>query len=76
MPKKQFRKTAKPGPERRRGVPTSVVVTIVVAALTVWVAPAVTRQWDDRQKARELQASLAQDVGASTAKAIGTDWLS
>jgi hypothetical protein len=52
-------------------VPTSVLVTLFVALLSVWVAPALARQWDDRQKARELQAALAQDVAASTATAIG-----
>jgi hypothetical protein len=37
----------------------------------VWVAPAFARQWDERQKARELQAALAQDVAVSTTAAIG-----
>jgi hypothetical protein len=62
----------KPAREHRRPrVPTSVLVTVLVAAFSVWVAPAFARQWDDRQKARELQAALAQDVAASTATAIG-----
>lgn len=43
-------------------VPTSVLVTVTVAALSVWVAPAFTRQWDDRQKARELRVAITEDV--------------
>jgi hypothetical protein len=33
----------------RPRVPTSVVVTVLGAALTVWLGPAFTRQWEDRQ---------------------------
>jgi hypothetical protein len=44
----------------RLRVPTSVVVTLLGAALTVWLAPAFTRQWDDRQAARDLKAGLAE----------------
>ncbi|HET8653604.1 MAG TPA: hypothetical protein VFM13_13670 [Gaiellaceae bacterium] len=43
-------------------MPTSVVVTVLVAAVSVWVAPALTRQWDDRQKARELRVAITEDV--------------
>lgn len=52
-------------------MPTSVLVTLLVALLSVWIAPALARQWDDRQKARQLQAALAQDVAASSATAVG-----
>ena len=55
--------------ERRRvRVPTSVIVTVVVALMSVWVAPALTRQWDDRQKARDLQVSLVGLVSTATAQ--------
>jgi hypothetical protein len=59
-----------PPSKKRRGFrpPTSVLVTIVVAALSVWIAPALTRQWDDRQKARELQVRLVELVSSSTAQ--------
>lgn len=58
--------------ERKRfRVPSSVLLTLLVALLSVWVAPAFARQWDERQKARELQAVLAQDVAVSTTAAIG-----
>ena len=56
---------------RRIRVPTSVLLTVLLALLSVWVAPAFARQWDERQEARELQAVLAQDVAVSTAAAIG-----
>ena len=56
---------------RKLRVPTSVIVTVSLALLSVWVAPAFARQWDDRQKARELQAALAEDVASAAAAAIG-----
>ena len=49
------------GNRRRFRVPTSVVATLLGAALTVLLAPAFTRQWDDRQAARELKVGLAED---------------
>jgi hypothetical protein len=55
---------------RRLRVPTSVLVTLAVALLSIWVGPALTRQWDDRQKARELQADVAQQVSRTTALTI------
>jgi hypothetical protein len=59
-------------PARRRlHVPTSVLVTVLVATLSVWVAPALTRQWDDRQKARDLKVSLAQEISTGTARTLG-----
>lgn len=55
-------------PARRRlHVPTSVVVTLLVAALSVWVAPAFTRQFEDRKQARQLQAQVAEQVAMATA---------
>jgi hypothetical protein len=42
----------------------------VIAALSVWIAPAVTRQWDDRQKARELQAGIIASMQSATAAAL------
>ena len=54
----------------RPRVPTSVVVTLLGAALTVWLAPAFTRQWDDRQDARVLQAGLAEQVVVSAFRTI------
>ena len=35
-------------------------MTLLGAALTVWLAPAFTRQWDDRQAARDFKVELAE----------------
>jgi hypothetical protein len=51
-------------------VPTPIVVTFLGALLTVWLAPAFTRQWDDRQGARDLKAALAEDMVSSAARTI------
>lgn len=65
------REDDQPAQRKRSRVPGSVLITLLVALLSVWVAPALARQWDERQKARELQAVLAQDVAVSTAAALG-----
>jgi hypothetical protein len=54
----------------RPRVPTSVVVTLLGAALTVWLAPAFTRQWEDRQQARDLQAGFAEQIVVSAFRTI------
>ena len=51
-------------------VPTSLVVTLVGIALTAWLLPAFTRQWDDRQKAHEFKAALVTDMAIATARAL------
>ena len=46
----------KPVPERRRfHVPTSLLVTILLAIVSVWIAPALTRQWEDPQTGAPTQ---------------------
>jgi hypothetical protein len=59
-------------PRERRGlrVPVSVLVTLAGIALTAWLLPAFTRQWDDRQRAQELKAALVTDMAAATARAL------
>jgi len=47
-----------------------VVVTLLGAALTVWIAPAFTKQWGDRQRARDLKAAIAQEMVASAGPII------
>jgi hypothetical protein len=54
----------------RLGVPTSVLVTFAGIALTAWLLPAFTRQWDDRQKAQELKAAIVADMASATARAL------
>jgi hypothetical protein len=45
------------------------VFTVVGALFTLWVLPAFGRQWEDRQKARELQASLIEDIAVASSEA-------
>jgi hypothetical protein len=58
----------------RLRLPTAVWVSLLGALLSVWILPAVTRQWNDRQKARELKTVLAQDVEAASAQALSVGW--
>jgi len=57
-------------PSRLRRVPTSLIVTLLGIALTAWLLPALTRQWDDRQKAQELKAGLVSDMARASARVI------
>jgi hypothetical protein len=62
---------AEPSHERRRlQVPTSVLVTLLVALFSVFVGPAFARQWDDQQKSRELKAAIADEIAISTARTL------
>ena len=62
---------AKAARERRRlRVPTSVLVTFVGIALTAWLLPALTHQWDDRQNSQELKAAIVADIATATAQAL------
>lgn len=53
-----------------RRVPTSVIVTLLGIALTAWLLPAFTRQWDDRQKARQLKVSIVREMASATGSAV------
>jgi hypothetical protein len=53
-----------------RRVPTSLLMTLLGIALTAWLLPAFTRQWDDRQKARELKAALTSQIAVATANSL------
>jgi len=60
-------------PTRRRRlprVPKAVLVTALTFALSAWLLPAMTRQWDDRQKEHELKANVVADMGKDTAHAL------
>jgi hypothetical protein len=68
-----------PAAEERRGrVPTAIrrirppktlVLTVVGALFTLWVLPAFTRQWEDRQKAREIQSALVEEIAIASSEA-------
>jgi hypothetical protein len=51
-------------------IPTPLIVTLVGVALTAWLLPAFTKQWDDRQKARDLKAAIEADMASATADAL------
>jgi hypothetical protein len=53
-----------------RRVPTALIVTLVGIALSAWLVPAITRQWDDRQKEHDLKAAVVTDMAAATARMI------
>jgi hypothetical protein len=56
-------------PDRLRlRLPTSLVITLAGATLSVLILPAITKQWEDRQKARELKASLVDEIAAVAAR--------
>jgi hypothetical protein len=55
----------------RLRIPTALLVTVVGIVLSAWLLPALTRQWDDRQKANELKVALVSDIAAASANAIG-----
>jgi hypothetical protein len=59
---------AKPSPWHR--VPTPIVVAVIGIVLSSWLLPALTRQWDDRQKANEVRASVAYEAASATARAL------
>src|SRR5690348_1063391 len=58
------------GKRRRLRVPTSLLVTLLGIALSAWLAPAITRQWEDRKKAQELKASLIAEMAVANARAL------
>jgi hypothetical protein len=59
-------------PPRRfwRRIPTPILVTFIGIALSAWLLPAITRQWDDRQNVRELRAAFAEEISNATASAL------
>jgi hypothetical protein len=58
-------------PARRRlRIPKALLVTALGFALTAWLVPAMTRQWDDRQKEHALEAAIVADMGKDSAQAL------
>jgi hypothetical protein len=51
-----------------KGIAAAMAATL----LTAWLFPALSRQWQDRQKARELTASLVSEIGENTSRALVT----
>lgn len=66
---------AAPAPEaakplRLPRIPTSLVVAVIGIVLGSWLLPAFTRQWDDRQKAGELKATIVAEITSATGRAL------
>ena len=57
-------------PFRWPRVPTPIVVAFLGVVLGSWLIPAFTRQWDDRQKAGELKASIVAEIASATGRAL------
>ena len=57
-------------PRFRFRVPKAVLITVLGFLLTAWLVPAMTRQWDDRQKVHELKAGVVSEMAAVSAKAL------
>jgi hypothetical protein len=53
-----------------RRIPTPLLITLVGLVLSAWLLPAITRQWDDRQKAHELKSAIVTDMASATAPAL------
>lgn len=51
-------------------IPKAVLVSLLGLTLTAWLLPALTRQWDDRQREHELKAAIVADMASSTARAL------
>lgn len=54
----------------RSRIPRSLVLAVLGIGLSSWLLPAVTRQWDDRQKAGELKAALVSEMATATGRAL------
>lgn len=53
-------------------LPKPILLTLFGAAISAWLIPAFTRQWQDRQKEREIKVALVSDIGDSTSDALVT----
>ena len=52
--------------------PKSLLMVLFAAAVSAWLVPAFTRQWQDRQKEREIKVALVSEIGDSTSDALVT----
>jgi hypothetical protein len=54
----------------RRWIPKSLLLALLGIGLSSWLIPAITRQWDDRQKTGDLKAALVADMATVTGRAV------
>jgi hypothetical protein len=52
--------------------PKPVLMVLFGAAISAWLVPAFTRQWQDRQKEREIKVALVSEISHSTSNALVT----
>ena len=52
--------------------PKPVLMVLFGAAISAWLVPAFTRQWQDRQKEREIKVALVSEISDSTSDALVT----
>ena len=52
--------------------PKPVLMVLFAAAVSAVLVPAFTRQWQDRQKEREIKVALVSEIGDSTSDALVT----
>ena len=73
-PAESARESVSPNAVRPRlwWVPKTLLFTLFGAAISAWLIPAFTRQWQDRQKEREIKVALVSDIGDSTSDALVT----
>lgn len=75
---KRSREGAPPAavPSRWRSVwaraPKPVLMILFGAAVSAWLVPAFTRQWQDRQKEREIKVALVSEIGDSSSDTLVT----
>ena len=53
-------------------LPKSILVTAAVTVATAWLFPALSHQWQDRQKAKEVTAAIVSRIGSDTSQALVT----
>jgi hypothetical protein len=57
---------------RRFSFPKPLLATVAATLATAWIFPALSHQWQDRQKAKELTAGLVSQIGSHTSEALVT----
>jgi hypothetical protein len=53
-------------------IPKPVLITLFGALVSAWLVPAFTRQYQDRQKEREIKVALVSEIGDATSDALVT----
>ena len=65
-----MRRRAFPRRPKLPRIPKGLVLTVIGTLLTAWLIPALTRQWQDQQRAQELKAAIVTRIGRDTTDAL------